>query len=153
LDGKGIRTARVLRASPGPRRQPRRYRGTRLGRALRSALKRRGCVRPAAAAQVGPARIGVLDPHPPRGGVSAGRGRGPRERVRKVKTFSLRARLTVWYTVALAVVLALFSVQLLWVQERLGVRRVDRDLDEIATTVANIVRSELQEHNTPLVAA
>jgi heavy metal sensor kinase len=70
-----------------------------------------------------------------------------------VKTLSLRARLTVWYTIALAGVLALFSVQLLWVQERLGVRRIDRELDGIAATLANVVRSELKEHNSPMGAA
>jgi heavy metal sensor kinase len=70
-----------------------------------------------------------------------------------VKALSLRARLTVWYTLALAVVLGLFSAELLWVQERLGVRRVDRELDGIAATLANVVRSELKEHNSPQVAA
>ena len=41
-------------------------------------------------------------------------------------TLSLRARLTLWYTLALVVVLGLFGADLLWVQSRIGVRRVDR---------------------------
>jgi len=70
-----------------------------------------------------------------------------------MNALSLRARLTVWYTVALAIVLGLFSAELLWVQQRLGVRRVDRELDGIAATLANVVRAELKERNSPLVAA
>ena len=42
---------------------------------------------------------------------------------------SLRARLTLWYTLALLVVLALFGADVLWQQRRIGLRRVDRDFD------------------------
>lgn len=68
-------------------------------------------------------------------------------------TLSLRARLTLWYTLALVVVLCLFGADVLWVQSSIGVRRVDRELDGLTTTLANIIRGELGEHATPAAAA
>ena len=68
-------------------------------------------------------------------------------------TLSLRTRLTLWYTFALVVVLCLFGADVLWVQGRLGIRRVDRELDGLETTIANVVRGELKEHSTPASAA
>ena len=44
---------------------------------------------------------------------------------------SLRARLTLWYTLALLVVLCLFGADVLWQQRRIGVRRVDRNVRDI----------------------
>jgi two-component system, OmpR family, sensor kinase len=69
-----------------------------------------------------------------------------------VTPLSLRARLTVWYTLALLVVLGLFGADVLWQQGRLGVRRVDRDLDVVVSTFSNVVRDELSE-NANLAAA
>jgi two-component system, OmpR family, sensor kinase len=69
-----------------------------------------------------------------------------------MRPFSLRARLTVWYTLALFVVLCLFGADVLWQQGRLGIRRVDRELDVVIVTFANVVRDELTE-NTDVVAA
>lgn len=64
----------------------------------------------------------------------------------------LRLRLTLWYTIALVVVLALGAADVLWVQGRLGVRRVDRELDATTATLANVIRSELGE-GAPIAAA
>src|ERR1700674_1738284 len=61
-------------------------------------------------------------------------------------TLSLRARLTLWYTLALVVGLCLFGADVLWVQSRICVRRVDRELDGLTTTLANVIRGELSEH-------
>jgi len=58
---------------------------------------------------------------------------------------SLRAKLTIWYTAALLVVLCLFGAYVLWQQGRVGMRRVDRDLDAYIATLANVVRDELKE--------
>src|SRR5438093_13636386 len=58
---------------------------------------------------------------------------------------SLRTQLTIWYTVALLVVLCLFGADVLWQQARVGMRRVDRDLDAFTATLANVVREELME--------
>jgi signal transduction histidine kinase len=66
---------------------------------------------------------------------------------------SLRARLTLWYTLALVVVLCFFGADVLWVQNGIGVRRVDRELDGLTTTLANVIRGELSEHATLASAA
>ena len=66
---------------------------------------------------------------------------------------SLRTRLTLWYTVALLVVLSLFGVNVLWQQGRLGLRRVDRELDGLTDTLANVVGDELKEDGNARTAA
>jgi signal transduction histidine kinase len=58
---------------------------------------------------------------------------------------SLRAKLTICYTAALLVVLSLFGTYVLWQQSRVGMRRVDRDLEAFTATLANVVREELTE--------
>jgi signal transduction histidine kinase len=68
-------------------------------------------------------------------------------------TLSLRARLTLWYTLALVVVLCLFGADVLWVQSEIGTRRVDRELDSLTITLANVIRGELIEHASPASAA
>ena len=59
--------------------------------------------------------------------------------------FSLRARLTVWYALALLVVLSLFGAWVLWQQERIGLRRVDRELADLTDTLTNVLRDEIRE--------
>ena len=66
---------------------------------------------------------------------------------------SLRTRLTIWYMFALLVALCLFGAAVLWQQGRIGLRRVDRDLDEFADTLANVVAEELHETASPQLAA
>jgi two-component system OmpR family sensor kinase len=68
-------------------------------------------------------------------------------------TMSLRARLTLWYTLALFVVLCLFGADVLWQLNRIGMRRVDRDLDALTATLANVVQDELRELGDPMLAA
>ena len=58
---------------------------------------------------------------------------------------SLRAKLTIWYTAALLVVLCVFGAYVLWQQGRVGMRRVDRELEAYTGTLANVVREELME--------
>lgn len=58
---------------------------------------------------------------------------------------SLRAKLTIWYTAALLVVLCVFGAYVLWQQGRVGMRRVDRDLEAYTGTLTNVVREELME--------
>lgn len=70
-----------------------------------------------------------------------------------MRTLSLRARLTLWYTLALLVVLCLFAADVLWVQARLSLRRVDRELDSLTATFANLIQEELQELDNPAAAA
>jgi two-component system, OmpR family, sensor kinase len=68
-------------------------------------------------------------------------------------TLSLRARLTLWYTLALLVVLSLFGADVLWQQGRIGLHRVDRELDGVLATLANVVRDELRENANVVEAA
>jgi two-component system OmpR family sensor kinase len=68
-------------------------------------------------------------------------------------TLSLRARLTLWYTLALLVVLCLFGANVLWQQRRIGIRRVDRELDTLSETLVNVVQEELNEKDDPAKAA
>ena len=62
-----------------------------------------------------------------------------------MRTLSLRARLTLWYSVAIVLVLGFFGADLAWVQERLGVRRIDRELTGETATLATVLRDELRE--------
>ena len=66
---------------------------------------------------------------------------------------SLRARLTIWYTLALLLVLSLFGANVLWQQRRIGIRRVDRELEALTATVVNVVGEELSEADDPWTAA
>jgi signal transduction histidine kinase len=70
-----------------------------------------------------------------------------------VKTLSLRARLTLWYTIALVLVLGLFGGDVLIEQKRLGIRRADQELDSVHATLATIFREELRELDAPELAA
>jgi two-component system OmpR family sensor kinase len=65
----------------------------------------------------------------------------------------LRARLTLWYSLALLVVLCVFAATVLWQQQRIGVRRVDRELAALLTTIENVVQEELNEKDDPATAA
>lgn len=68
-------------------------------------------------------------------------------------TLSLRARLTLWYTLALLLVLLLFGANVLWQQRRIGIRRVDRELEALTATLANVVQDELNEEDDLATAA
>jgi len=70
-----------------------------------------------------------------------------------VTTVSLRTRFTLWYMLALLAVLCLFGVNVLWQQGRLGLRRVDRDLDGLTATLASVVGDELKEEGNAKTAA
>ena len=70
-----------------------------------------------------------------------------------MRMLSLRARLTLWYTFALLVVLCLFGANVLWQQRRIGIRRVDRELEALTATLANVVRDELNENDDLVTAA
>jgi two-component system, OmpR family, sensor kinase len=68
-------------------------------------------------------------------------------------SLSLRARLTVWYTVALLIVLALGGATVLWQQGRIGLARVDRQLQDLTATLANLMQDELTEDPVLATAA
>jgi heavy metal sensor kinase len=68
-------------------------------------------------------------------------------------SLSLRARLTVWYTVALLVVMTLGGAVILWQQGRIGLARVDRQLRDLNATIANLMTDELTEDPVLATAA
>jgi len=70
-----------------------------------------------------------------------------------MRSLSLRARLTVWYSVALLAILTVFAAVVIWQQQRIGVRRVDRELDDLAATLANVLQDELTEMPNAAAAA
>src|SRR5262249_36725227 len=43
------------------------------------------------------------------------------------------------------VVLSLFSAQVLWQQQRIGMRRVDRELADLTATLTSVLRDEVRE--------
>ena len=66
---------------------------------------------------------------------------------------SLRMRLTLWYLAALLVSLCVFGIVVVWQQGRLGLGRVDRELDDVTATLANMMQDELGETANPSAAA
>jgi heavy metal sensor kinase len=64
---------------------------------------------------------------------------------RALGSLSLRARLTIWYSLVLLLVLGVFGATVIWQQGRIGMRRVDRELDALSATLENVVRDELTE--------
>ena len=70
-----------------------------------------------------------------------------------MKALSLRARLTLFYTATLIIVLAIFGADVLLAQNRLGLRRADAELNDVHATLAGIIGEELGEHDAPDVAA
>jgi heavy metal sensor kinase len=68
-------------------------------------------------------------------------------------TPSLRARLTIWYTLTLFVVLSLFSAGLLWQQERVALGRVDGELAALGAGATSVLRDEIREQPDASAAA
>jgi signal transduction histidine kinase len=68
--------------------------------------------------------------------------------MRSLKPRSLRARLALFYAVVLVVSLAAFAADVWWVEGRLGIRRVDRELAALSSSVAAMMRDELSERAT-----
>ena len=70
-----------------------------------------------------------------------------------MRLLPLRARMVVVYTGVLLVAVGAFSAVVLWQQERIGLRRVDRELTGLSSTLANVLRDELGERHNPKHAA
>jgi len=65
----------------------------------------------------------------------------------------VRTRLALAYTMVLLGGLAVSAAIVLWQQERIGLRRVDRELTSLNATLANVLRDELTEQPNPRTAA
>ena len=70
-----------------------------------------------------------------------------------MNTLSLRTRLTLWYVVVLVGILTVFAGNVLIIQRRIGMERIDRELDGTHFQLANMLREELRELDTPKLAA
>jgi signal transduction histidine kinase len=68
-------------------------------------------------------------------------------------TLPLRARLTLWYSVVLIVLLSAFAIGVVWMQGRIGLRNMDRELADADATAVKIIGNELEEKATPAMAA
>jgi signal transduction histidine kinase len=65
---------------------------------------------------------------------------------------SLRARLAAFYALTLAAVVCAFGANVWWMEGRLGLRRVDRELTGMSLTAAGLLEHERGEHE-PLPSA
>jgi signal transduction histidine kinase len=70
-----------------------------------------------------------------------------------MSVLSIRMRLAAMYALTLLIALSVTAVAVLWQQERIGRRRVDRELDTLTATLANGLVEELREGHTPAEAA
>ena len=60
-------------------------------------------------------------------------------------TLSIRARLTVWYSLVVVIVLVAGAVAVSVVQERLAFDRLDRELERLMLTLEGVMRTEFGE--------
>lgn len=58
---------------------------------------------------------------------------------------SIRARLTLWYSIVVFAVLVVAGGGVLWLQARLGLARLDQELSAAGSTVAGVIRNEIDE--------
>jgi len=70
-----------------------------------------------------------------------------------MSSLSLRARLTIWYVMALVAILTVFAAGVLALQRRVGMQRIDGALDATAAQLTNMLREELRELDAPKLAA
>jgi two-component system, OmpR family, sensor kinase len=70
-----------------------------------------------------------------------------------VSHLPLRARLTIWYVMALVAIMAVFAAGVLTIQRRIGMRRIDGALNATTAQLTNMLREELRELDAPKLAA
>src|SRR3954454_24878505 len=70
-----------------------------------------------------------------------------------MKPLRLRTRITAWYCLVLAIILAVFALTITWQQSAIGLRRVDRELAAMTATLSTLMSDELGESDTPELAA
>jgi signal transduction histidine kinase len=68
-------------------------------------------------------------------------------------TLSIRSRLTLWYAAIVLVVLVASAVVMIVLQSRLGLRRLDGELERLATTVVSVLSNEIDERGEISAAA
>src|SRR5262245_62877653 len=70
-------------------------------------------------------------------------------RVRSVMKLSIRARLTLWYSIVLGGVLVVSGYALLVAQAQIGLRRLDAELARINRAIGSVM-SRSEEHTSEL---
>lgn len=70
-----------------------------------------------------------------------------------MKPLRLRTTLTAWYSLVLAAILVAFAAMVVWQQGAIGMRRIDRELNGLTATASALLRDELDESDTPQLAA
>lgn len=68
-------------------------------------------------------------------------------------TWSIRSRLTAWYSLVMLVVLLTGAVAVTFVQERLAYERLDRELERLMLTLEGVMRTEFGEGLDLMAAA
>ena len=68
-------------------------------------------------------------------------------------SLSIRARLTLWYSAVVIVVLTAFTVAVSVAQRRLGVTHLDSEMRRLSVTVEGVFRMEFAERRTLEMAA
>jgi two-component system OmpR family sensor kinase len=68
-------------------------------------------------------------------------------------TLSIRTRLTLWYAAIVIVVLTAAGVAMVGAQTRLGLRRLDDELDRLSATVLTVLANEIDEREDLAQAA
>jgi hypothetical protein len=66
---------------------------------------------------------------------------------------SVRARLTFWYAIVVIVILAAGGAAMMTTQTRLGLRRLDAELERLSATVLTIMANEIDEQHELKAAA
>ena len=67
-------------------------------------------------------------------------------------TWSIRSRLTAWYSLVMVIVLVTGAIAVSFVQERLAYERLDRELERLMLTLEGVMRTEFGE-GLDLIAA
>jgi len=55
-------------------------------------------------------------------------------------SYSIRARLTLWYGVLMALALAVFSVGVIWLHARWGAEQFDTELSNLGAAVSRVMQ-------------
>jgi signal transduction histidine kinase len=70
-----------------------------------------------------------------------------------VRSLSLRSQLTIWCVLVVVLVLAFFAADVMIIQQRISMRRVDRELEGTHVQLTHMLREELAERDAPTLAA
>ncbi|MEP6916272.1 MAG: hypothetical protein ABJC89_11525, partial [Acidobacteriota bacterium] len=67
--------------------------------------------------------------------------------------WSIRARLTVWFSLLMVAALTMFSVGVLWLHTRWAHQQFDTGISSLAATLSRVMQEEVNERNDLYIAA